>query len=59
MIESKKTRKFSHAELEQMFHHYKRLVDELPARRDFDAWFSENYDDLVQTASACTQTPTT
>lgn len=29
MIESKKTRKFTHAELEQMFHHYKRLVDEL------------------------------
>ena len=29
MIASKKTRKFTHAELEQMFHHYKRLVDEL------------------------------
>jgi len=29
MIASKKTRKFTHAELEHMFHHYKRLVDEL------------------------------
>lgn len=29
LIKSKQTRKFTHAELEQMFHHYKRLVDEL------------------------------
>ena len=29
LIESKKTRKFTRDELEQMFHHYKRKVDEL------------------------------
>ncbi len=28
-IESKQTRKWTRAELEQMYHHYKRLVDEL------------------------------
>ena len=28
-IASKQTRKFTHAELEQMYYHYKRLVDEL------------------------------
>lgn len=32
-IASKQTRKFTHAELEQMYYHYKRLVDELRSEK--------------------------
>ena len=34
-IASKQTRKFTHAELEQMYYHYKRLVDELRSEKGF------------------------
>ena len=33
LVASKKTRKFTRDELEQMFHHYKRRVDELRSEK--------------------------